>query len=116
MGGLFSSLSNSVGALRAFESALAVSQNNVSNASTPGYADQVALLNSQSFNLRAGLAGGVQFGGTQSTQNEYVNQAVRTQLSAQGYFNGQSSALASIQSLFDVSGQTGLTGGLNSLF
>jgi flagellar hook-associated protein 1 FlgK len=116
MGGLFSSLNNSVQALRAFESALAVSQNNVSNASTPGYARQIALLGSQSFNLPAGQNGGVQFEGTQSTQDEYANQAVRTQLSSQGYYSGQSSALASIQSLFDVSGQTGLTGALNNLF
>src|SRR5665213_1061422 len=116
MGGLFSSLSNSVEALRSIESALAVSQNNVSNASTPGYARQVAQLDAQPFNLSAGLTGGVQFGGTESTQNEYLDQAVRTQLSAQGYFSGQSSPLASIQSLFDVSGQTGLTGALNNLF
>jgi flagellar hook-associated protein 1 FlgK len=116
MGGLFSSLNNSVQALRAFESALAVSQNNVSNSSTPGYARQIAILDSQSLNLPAGLTGGVQFTGTQSTQNEYLDQAVRTQLSAQGYFTGQSNPLASIQSLFDVSGQTGLTGALSNLF
>ncbi len=72
MGGLFSSLNSSVEALRAIESALAVSQNNVSNANTPGYARQIAQFNSQAFNLSAGLAGGVQFGGTQSTQNEYA--------------------------------------------
>ncbi len=116
MGGLFSSLSNSVDALRSIESALAVSSNNVSNASTPGYARQVAQLESQAFNLSDGLTGGVTFGGTQSTQDEYTNQAVRTQLSAQGYYTGQSNPLSSIQSLFDVSGQTGLTGSLNSLF
>ncbi len=116
MGGLFSSLSNSVDALRSIESALAVSQNNVSNASTPGYAKQTAILESQAFNLPAGLTGGVQFGGTQSTQDEYLNQAVRTQLSAEGYFTGESDPLSSIQSLFDVTGQTGLTGSLNSLF
>ena len=116
MGGLFSSLNSSVEALRTIQSALAVIQNNVSNANTPGYARQIALLEAQPFNLSAGLAGGVQFGGTQSTQNEYLNQAVRTQLSAQGYFTGESNPLASIQSLFDVSGQTGLTGALNNLF
>ncbi len=88
----------------------------MSNANTPGYARQIALLESQPFDLSAGLAGGVQFGGTQSTQNEYLNQAVRTQLSAQGYFTGESNPLASIQSLFDVSGKTGLTGSLNNLF
>lgn len=116
MGGLFSSLNTSVEALRSLQSALAVTQNNVSNANTPGYARQIALLESQPFNLSAGLGGGVQFGGTQSTQNEYLNQAVRTQLSAQGYFTGESNPLASIQSLFDVSGKTGLTGALNNLF
>src|SRR5580692_11161588 len=116
MGGLFSSLSNSVDALRTIESALAVSQNNISNASTPGYARQVAVLDSQAFNLSAGLTGGVQFGGTQSTQDEYANQAVRTQLSAQGYFTGETDSLSSIQSLFDVTGQTGVTGALNNLF
>ena len=116
MGGLFSSLNSSVEALRSIESALAVSQNNVSNASTAGYARQIAQLDSQPFNLSAGLTGGVQFGGTQTTQNEYLNQAVRTQLSAQGYFTGQSNPLASIQSLFDVSGQSGVTGALNNLF
>src|SRR6202043_3711492 len=80
MGGLFSSLNSSVEALRSIQSALAVTQNNVSNANTPGYARQIALLESRPFNLSAGLTGGVQFGGTQSTQNEYLNQAVRTQL------------------------------------
>ena len=44
MGGLFSSLNSSVEALRTIESALAVSQNNVSNANTPGYARQIAQL------------------------------------------------------------------------
>jgi flagellar hook-associated protein 1 len=116
MGGIFSSLNGSLQALRAFESALAVSQNNVSNANTPGYARQIAVLDSQSFNLPEGRTGGVQFGGTRSTQNEYTNQAVRTQLSAQGYYSAQSGPLSSIQSLFDVTGQTGLLGTLNGLF
>jgi flagellar hook-associated protein 1 FlgK len=116
MGGIFSSLNSSLQALQSFEKALNVSQNNVSNASTPGYARQTAVLNSQPFNLSAGLTGGVSFGGTQSTQNEYLNQAVRTQLSNQGNYTAQSSPLASIQSLFDVTGQTGLTGSLNNLF
>jgi flagellar hook-associated protein 1 FlgK len=116
MGGLFGSLNSTVQALRAFDSALSVSQNNVSNSTTPGYARQVAVLQSQPFDLSGGAVGGVQFAGTLSTQDEYTNQAVRTQLSAQGYFDAQSSPLSSIQSLFDVSGQTGLTGALNSLF
>src|SRR5258706_13146367 len=104
MGGLFSSLNNSVEALRSLQSALAVTQNNVSNANTPGYARQVALLESQPFNLSAGLAGGGQFGGRHSTQNEDFNQSGRTPASAQGEFAGGINPPASLQPLFSVLG------------
>jgi flagellar hook-associated protein 1 FlgK len=116
MGGLFGALDSSVDAMRTFENALSVSQNNVSNASTPGYARQIATFEANPFQLSAGLSGGVQSGPTQSTQNEYADQAVRTQLELQGNYTAQSSALSSIQSLFDVSGQTGVLGALNNLF
>jgi flagellar hook-associated protein 1 FlgK len=62
------------------------------------------------------LTGGVQAGPTQSTQNEYADQAVRNQLAQQGNFGAQSTALNSIQGLFDLSGQTGIVGALNNLF
>ncbi len=116
MGGLFGTLNSSVDALRAFENALAVSQNNVSNASTPGYAAQRATFNAVPFEQNAGLLGGVNAGPNQSTQNEYLDQAVRTQLELQGNSTAQSTALSSIQSLFDVTGQTGVLGALNNLF
>ena len=41
---------------------------------------------------------------------------MRTQLSLQGSFTAQSSALSSIQSLFDVTGQTGVLGALQNLY
>lgn len=116
MGGIFSSLSSSLDALRSFQNALEVSQNNVSNSSTPGYARQVATFDALPFDPSGGLAGGVGSGTTQSTDNEYADQAVRTAYSAQGYYSSQSSALSSIQSLFDVSGQTGVIGALNNLY
>src|SRR5580693_7871777 len=107
MGTLFGTLNNTLDAIEAFQSALNVSQNNVSNASTPGYAAQVATLQALPFDTSSGLTGGVAAGPTQSTQDEYANQAVRAQESMQGNFSAQSNALSSIQSLFDVSGQTG---------
>src|SRR5580658_6562947 len=116
MGTLFGTLNNSLDAIEAFQTALNVSQNNVSNASTPGYARQVANLEALPFDTSSGLTGGVQAGRTQSTQDEYVNQAVNSQFSQQGSFTAQSTALASIQGLFDVSGQTGVVGQLNNLF
>src|ERR1700733_4575074 len=116
MGSLFGTLNSSLDAIEAFQAALNVSQNNVSNASTPGYARQVANLEALPFDPSEGLIGGVQAGPTQSTQDEYVNQAVNSQFSQQGNFTAQSSALTSIQGLFDVSGQTGVVGDLNNLF
>src|SRR5579863_1050815 len=116
MGTLFGTLNNSLDAIEAFQTALNVSQNNVSNASTPGYALQVATLDALPFDPSEGVTGGVRAGPSQSTQDEYVNQAVNSQVSQQGNFTAQSSALAAIQGLFDVSGQSGVVGNLNQLF
>ena len=116
MGTLFGALNGSLEAIEAFQTALNISQNNVSNASTPGYARQIANLEALPFFPSGGLTGGVQAGPAQSSQNEYADQAVRNQLSQQGSFSAQSNALTSIQGLFDVSGQTGVVGALNNLF
>ncbi len=116
MGGLFGALNSSLDAIKAFENALNVSQNNVSNASTPGYARQVASFEAMPYEQPGGLTGGVLSGPTQSTDNQYADQAVRTQLEMQGNYTAQSNALGAIQSLFDVSGQTGVLGSLNTLF
>jgi flagellar hook-associated protein 1 FlgK len=116
MGGLFGILNNSRSALEATQNALAVVQNNVSNASTAGYSNQLPTFEAQSFNPAAGLLGGVNSGASQSTDNLYIDNSVWTQSSLQGNFTAQSSALSSIQSMFDVTGQTGVLGALNSLF
>lgn len=116
MGGLFGSLNSSLQALKAFETALQVSQNNVSNASTPGYARQTIELEAEPFNITQGLTGGVKAGAVQSTDNIYADQAVRDQLSQQANYNTQNNALGVIQSLFDVTGQSGVIGALNNLF
>src|SRR5579871_2796939 len=116
MGTLFGALNSSLQAIDAFQKALQVSQNNVSNASTPGYADQIATFEATPFDPNGGLTGGVRSGPTQSTDNYYADQAVWNQLSAQGNASAQSTALSSIQSLFDTTGQTGVLGALNQLF
>ncbi len=65
MGTLFGALNSSLDAIQAFQTALNISQNNVSNANTPGYARQVANLESLPFDPSGGLTGGVQAGPTQ---------------------------------------------------
>jgi flagellar hook-associated protein FlgK len=59
MPNLLSSLLTSAGALNAYDQVLAVTQNNVANASTAGYAKQTEALEAIPFDVDAGLVGGV---------------------------------------------------------
>jgi flagellar hook-associated protein 1 FlgK len=113
---LFSNLTSSANALNAFQQSLDIAQNNVSNASTAGYAKQVATLNALPFQPQTGLTGGVQAGLPQSTRDEYLEQAVRYQTSALGSFTAQSQALSQVEPIFDVTGQTGIIASLNNMF
>ena len=116
MGGLFGALHNSANALQALQRALEVTQNNVSNASTPGYARQTQPLEAMAFNPAQGLTGGVLAGAMQSTRSQYAEQAVRNQVALLGNFTAQSQALSAVEPLFDVSGKSGIDGALNNLF
>lgn len=115
MGGLFSALQSGSQALKAYTKALDITQNNVSNASTPGYVKQSPDLEANPFNLPAGLTGGVTAGNPISSRDEYLEQAVRAQEELSGNYSAQSQTLSSIQNIFDVSGQSGVDGALNNL-
>lgn len=116
MGTLFGALTNSLSAMEAYQNAMDVAQNNVSNASTPGYASQTATFTADPLNLSGGQDGGVSSGPTESTDSRYADQAVQAQQSQLGNYTAQNTALSSIQNLFDVTGQTGVIGALNNLF
>jgi flagellar hook-associated protein 1 FlgK len=116
MSGLLSSLRSTAGALRVFERALTVTQNNVSNASTPGYAVQRLSLQAADFEPSLGLLGGVRAGEVQSARSQYAEQAVRRQLESLGYFDQKAATVASIEITFDISGESGIPGALNQLF
>lgn len=116
MGTLFTTLNTGAGALHALDQALQISQNNVTNASTPGFAAQSPSLQSLPFQPSQGLPGGVRAGDAQSARNEYLEQAVRTQAELQGDFAAQSQALTSIEAVFSISGQSGIGSALNNLF
>jgi flagellar hook-associated protein FlgK len=69
MSGLFTALNSSASALDVFQRVLDVVQNNVTNASTPGYARQSLTLNALPFDPGAGVLGGVSAGEIQSARN-----------------------------------------------
>jgi flagellar hook-associated protein 1 FlgK len=116
MGGLFANLNTSSTALAAFERSLEVAQNNVTNASTAGFARQAPTLNAMPFQPQTGLLGGVQAGDPLSTRDEYLEQAVRYQDSVLSNFQAQAQALGAVEPIFDVTGQTGIVAALNSMF
>ena len=55
---------------------MGVVQNNVANASTPGYVTQTLSLSADSFDPSGQLWGGVTASGTQSARDTYAEQAV----------------------------------------
>jgi flagellar hook-associated protein 1 len=116
MGSLFASLNVASGALDALQRSVDTIQNNVTNASTPGYAQQSPVLEAQQFEPGTGLAGGVQNTGVTSARDEYAEQAVWRQSELLGNYNAQLPALQDIQSQFDINAQSGVGGALNGLF
>jgi len=85
MSNLFATLRASAGTLEAYGQVLETVQNNVSNASTPGYAKQRMDLYGLPFDPQGGSTGGVRAGKLASSRNEYAEQAVRHQTTGMGY-------------------------------
>ncbi len=116
MGNMLTALQNTANAMQAVEQALTVTENNVVNASTPGYAKQTATFVAQPFDLTVGLPGGVSAGPVQSSRDAYAEQAVRTQQTALGYSNQQVTDLTSIEGYFSTSSTSGIGPAMTSLF
>lgn len=116
MGNLAVSLVNAATAMEAYEGALNVAENNVTNANTPGYADQVATFEAQPFDLATGAPGGVLLGPTQSTRDQYAEQSVRTQQTAVSYDQQQVSDLSTAQNYFSLSTTSGIAPAISQLF
>lgn len=116
MGNLFSALTSASQSLQAFGQAIDVTQNNVTNANSPGYADQVPQLISQGFESNTGINfGGVQEE-TQDTRSTYADTAVQQQLSLQGMYQQLQTTLTPLQTVFDVSSSSAIPSALNQLF
>ena len=113
---LQSSLLNAAGALHAFSRVLDVTQNNVANASTPGYAKQTQTLSAVPFGPATGGMGGVRAGEIQSARSQFAEQAVRRESTYMGWSGQQVDSLTSAQSAFDISEDSGIAGALNQIY
>jgi flagellar hook-associated protein FlgK len=80
-----------------------------------GYAKQLPTLDALPFDLQSGMLGGVKAGAPQSTRDEFLEQGVRYQTGLLGNYQAQAQALSGLEPIFDVTGQTGILGSLNSM-
>jgi flagellar hook-associated protein 1 FlgK len=116
MSNLLAALTSAASTLQAFGRVLEATQNNVANASTPGYAKQRVDLEAMPFDPELGSTGGVQAGKLNSSRNEFAEQSVRQQTSGMGYQQQLVDSLSPMESDFDISGQKGIPAALNNLF
>jgi flagellar hook-associated protein FlgK len=85
MSNLLSSLIASAGALSAYDQVLQVTQNNVANASTPGFVKHRQALLAMPFDPAGGLIGGLRAGEVLSARSAYADQAVRSRVFLLGH-------------------------------
>lgn len=116
MSNLLASLRSTANSLDVFQLALDVTQNNVTNVSTPGFVRQRQGLEALAFDETSGLSGGVGAGQVESARNEYAEQNVRRQLESLGLSEQQAAGLQSIEGNFDISGKAGIPGALSQFF
>jgi len=115
MSNIMAGLIESANALNAFDQVLQVTQNNVANASTPGFAKQRLQLTAEPFQP-PGLLGGVAAGTLENSRNDFAEQAVRRESTVLGQQRQLAASLTSLQSVMDVSGTNGIPYALNNFF
>ena len=116
MSTLLNALQTAGNALDVFERQIGVVQDNVVNASTPGYAKQQLSVSALPLLAGSGFAGGIQANGIENARSQFAEASVRDALTQQGYATQRASTLGSIESVFDITGQSGLSKAINDLF
>jgi len=114
MSNLLAAMGSTASALDVMQQALGVVQNNVSNASTPGYASQELNIAAAPFDIVSGAAG-LTANGLHSSRDAYADTSVQQQLQILGLYTAQARSTGTIQSFFDPSGTTGVSAALNNL-
>jgi flagellar hook-associated protein 1 FlgK len=102
--------------MRAYERGVTISQNNVANASTPGYARQVQSLQARPFDLRQGLMGGVESGLMVSTRAGFAERNVWRESSLVAEYSTRRDRLASLEVAFPITEGAGIPAALDRFF
>jgi len=113
---MMTSLLNTAQALQVYEQALNVTENNVVNANTPGYAKQSMTFEALPFDISVGLPGGVQAGQAQSSRDAYAEQSVRNEQTNSNFYQQKAADLTPLESTFGVSSTGGIAPDMSALF
>jgi flagellar hook-associated protein 1 FlgK len=116
MSNLLATLRSSATTLDALQRSVGTVQNNVSNASTPGYVRQRMHLAALDFNPETGLTGGVTTTGLASARNRFAEAAVRSQTSYMGTAEELSTLLTRVESTLNVNDGSGVAVALDKFF
>jgi flagellar hook-associated protein 1 FlgK len=116
MGGLFASLHSAADALSVYERALTVSQNNITNANTPGYAKQRLQFQAKSFDPAGGLNGGVIAGPVVSSRDPILESSVRQRSSDYGRASQNAATLNEIEPILSITDGAAIPSSLSTLF
>lgn len=112
---LFNALSAPASALQAMQQALGATQQNLLNATTPGYAKQRVSLEARQFDPDRALPGGVSFAMAGDTRSQYAENAVWRQVSAHSQAKEFVQSLSTLEP-FLSDGNTGVSGSIRSFF
>jgi flagellar hook-associated protein 1 FlgK len=116
MSNLLSSLITSAGSMQAFDRALNVIQNNVSNSTTPGFTKRRQSLDALLFDPAQGFSGGVLAGKMLDYRSDYAERSVRREQQTLGRASQQAADLASIEPLLSIADESGIPAVLTRLF
>src|SRR5579871_406787 len=116
MGSINSSLAGASSALDALQYALNVAENNIDNASTPGYASQTATLLADPFDPALQLTGGVSEGPTLDSRDLLAENDVWQQSGSQGAATAAAQALTAVQNALPTSAGNGVPQALTNFF
>lgn len=116
MANFLASLRSSASALDALQRSVTTSQNNVSNAATPGYARQRMTLKAGPFDPSAGLNGGVTATGLASARDTFAEATVRHSQSAVGLAEQRAKQLAWAENAVDLNDAAGVASALDRMY
>ena len=95
---------------------MATTQNNVANASTPGFARQQSTFFARNFQPENGIMGGVSAGIPLSSRNTFAEQSVWRQQQSASNFAQQRASMEAIEPVFSVAKGGGIPAAMDQLF